>query len=761
MKWIIVCVLWVFAAIIVGCAVYGKAKRSDNRMERIVRILMLCAAVAISVNGLAIAMPWELPSCIAYSVYTVCVDAVVLVLFRYGIRYTGLLSDKNPAIRITAIVAAVDALFMLLNPFLHIMYRTELNSTGEFYRIAHRTPLYLYHIVLVYLLVISTIVMLSIRAAKTPRIYRVKYVTVLVSLVLVLASHIGFLTLRLDFDVSLIVYSFIALSIFFFTLMFVPSGIVESLLTVAVKNMTDGIVCVDINGNCVYANKPAMEMLTTSSYETISEAFRIIGAKRGLESKNEAQWEAIRGKGDDAQYYDAEYKRLFSKKGDYLGCFYIIHDKTAEVNKLKAEQYKSSHDKLTGILNREHFYRAASERITAHPYTKFLIVCTDIKDFKVVNDVYGIETGDRILKNIAARMAKTMPAFTVGRITGDRFAMCLPKDKFNERNFVEEAQKMGRLDDNSVFRAHIHIGVYEVTDRDMAVAVMVDRAQLAIQSIKNSYSEYIAYYSDELREGLVSEQNMVSEFDSALADGQFRMFLQPQISAVTGKPIGGEALVRWLHPEKGMIPPFKFIPAFERTGLISRLDMEIWEQACKKLREWQDAGLDYHISVNISPKDFYFTDVYAAITGLVEKYGISPHKLNLEITETAMMTDLNNQLELVERLREYGFAVEIDDFGSGYSSLNTLKDMNVDTIKIDMGFLRETEHRDRSRSILRMIIALSKQLGLEVITEGVETEEQTKFLAEFGCDVFQGYFFSKPIPVEEFEQKYFSEEQKA
>jgi EAL domain-containing protein (putative c-di-GMP-specific phosphodiesterase class I) len=193
----------------------------------------------------------------------------------------------------------------------------------------------------------------------------------------------------------------------------------------------------------------------------------------------------------------------------------------------------------------------------------------------------------------------------------------------------------------------------------------------------------------------------------------------------------------------------------ERTGLICRLDKYIWELACKKLREWKDSGLkDCHISVNISSKDFYLTDIYSTFTELVEKYEISPQKLRLEITETAIMRDLETQLELIERLRNYGFAVEIDDFGSGYSSLNMLKDMNVDTLKIDMGFLRRTDYEERSRTILKTVISLSKQLGMEVVTEGVETEEQVNFLEASGCDIFQGYYFAKPMPTEEFEKKY-------
>ena len=197
--------------------------------------------------------------------------------------------------------------------------------------------------------------------------------------------------------------------------------------------------------------------------------------------------------------------------------------------------------------------------------------------------------------------------------------------------------------------------------------------------------------------------------------------------------LGAEALVRWQHPKRGLIFPGEFIEVFEKTGLIYRLDMFVWELAVQKLAEWQkDGRSDLYISVNISTKDFYYMNVYETITKLVEKYGIIPSTLKLEITETAIMTGTAGELEIVERFRKYGFEVEIDDFGSGYSSLNTLKDM----------------------SIINTIISLTRTLGLSVVTEGVETREQVDKLTQMGCGVYQGYYFSKPIPVKQFEETY-------
>ena len=252
----------------------------------------------------------------------------------------------------------------------------------------------------------------------------------------------------------------------------------------------------------------------------------------------------------------------------------------------------------------------------------------------------------------------------------------------------------------------------------------------------------------------IEERRIIGEFERALEQNEFVMFLQPQVDEA-GKAYGAEALVRWEHPERGLLSPAVFIDILEKAGLIYKLDRYIWEKAAEKLAEWKknNAGA-YHISVNISTKDFYLVDVYETFTGLVQKYEIDPEMLKLEITETALMSDFKKNMEILKRLQDFGFKIEIDDFGSGYSSLNMLKDISADVLKIDMGFLRASENEVKGKDILESIIVLADKLGMEVITEGVETEKQLSMLTRMGCKMFQGYYFSRPVPVDEFEEKY-------
>ena len=232
------------------------------------------------------------------------------------------------------------------------------------------------------------------------------------------------------------------------------------------------------------------------------------------------------------------------------------------------------------------------------------------------------------------------------------------------------------------------------------------------------------------------------------------MYLQP-LARKDGTVIGAEALARWCLPDGTVMPPGDFIETLENAGLIQRLDMHIWELAVKQLRAWKGTGLEkLSISVNMSAKDFYSIDVYEVLTGLVDRYGVDSRMLRLEITETALLVDPEKSDAVVSKLRNRGFLVEIDDFGKGFSSLSLLKNIRADVLKIDMGFLREIRDDERSRIILRSVICLAEALGMDVITEGVETEQQLKALSEMGCSHFQGYYFSKPIPAEEFERKY-------
>lgn len=678
----------------------------------------------------------------------------------YALKYTRVYEPKPAMKWLLYAVIAVDALLMFLNVFVDqvFIFRCgQIEHAGSrFFDIAERGSLYNFHRLVIYGLVVLVVLPLCVKIAKSPLMYRKKYWLTLLCLVVIIAANVIYLVLKLKIDYSVVCYGLMAVAIYYFNVVYVPHGLVEGLLTTSIRNMDDSIICFDVEGSCIYVNSIAYSYFGTDDPQAFADYYRKWMDGRKLSEVEDVIWKEMKETGSSLKYYEVQFKRLGDPSGNFVGCFFKMHDETEEMQKLAAERFRATHDRLTGIYNREYFYEVVEKTVRKAEPNTYCIVCSDIKNFKLVNDVFGINVGDGILINFADTLKRLAGENSIfGRLGGDRFAICMPKARFDPNRFTDEIRRIGETSGTSTYRIYTHLGVYDIVNPEIAASLMCDRALMAIKTIKSSLADTIARYDDGMRETTISEQKVTSEFKDALEGGQFCFYLQPQIS-VRGRVLGGEALVRWNHPERGVVYPGDFVGILERTGLICRLDMYIWECACRKLREWSDRGFsEYHISVNISPKDFYFTDIYKTFTTLVEKYDVNPRQLRLEITETAIINDFKKQLLLIQRLQEFGFLVEMDDFGSGYSSLNMLKDIPVNTLKVDMGFLRDTEHQERSRMILRTIITLAKQLGMEVITEGVETQEQVDFLTEVGCDVFQGYYFAKPIPVDDFEKKYF------
>ena len=440
--------------------------------------------------------------------------------------------------------------------------------------------------------------------------------------------------------------------------------------------------------------------------------------------------------------------RLLAALGSYLG---TTRENAAVYAKL---EYRLNYDSLTKAYNRYGFYKNAQKLIKEHTDTEYCLILSDIKSFKLINEIYGENIADKILIDEVNIIRQKMKGNSVlGRLNGDIIAMVIPKEYLSEKEFSDMIKLLSDRYSNKNFRLHIYLGVNYIKDVNETIRQMVDKVSLVIMKSKGNMSNYILYYDENSYRNDIFKQQLIGEFETALNENQFCMYLQPQTDK-DGNMLGAEALIRWNHPNMGLIMPGAFIECFEDAGLIYRLDNYIWEEAAKQLKIWKDSGYNYYISVNISAKDFYHIDVYQTFKNLVSKYGIDTDKLHIEITETALSEDKQAAHKTIERLHDEGFIIEIDDFGSGYSSFNFLKDVCADVIKIDRVFLKKSSHEERGEQILRSIISLSHDIGMDVITEGVENVDQLSMLAKMNCDWFQGYYFSKPITVGDFEEKY-------
>ena len=304
-------------------------------------------------------------------------------------------------------------------------------------------------------------------------------------------------------------------------------------------------------------------------------------------------------------------------------------------------------------------------------------------------------------------------------------------------------------------RGHLRIGVYRQTDKNLPMERCFDRAKMAADLIRNNYDQGISVYDDDLHEQDLKNQKLINDMQKAIDEKQFLVYYQPKYDITGDKPVlkSAEALIRWKHPEIGMISPGIFIPLFEKNGLIQRLDRYVWKEAAEQMRRWREKfGITLSISVNVSRIDMYAPDFISYLMGLVKENEIDPRDYFLEITESAYTENSAQLIRIVEELRGYGFHIEMDDFGSGYSSLNMLAEMPIDVLKLDMRFIRNLHNSDRNTRMVELMLDIAHRLDVIAVAEGVETEEQMLDLKRMGCQRIQGYYFSGPVPPEEFER---------
>ncbi|MDU2448224.1 MAG: GGDEF domain-containing phosphodiesterase, partial [Eggerthella sp.] len=407
-------------------------------------------------------------------------------------------------------------------------------------------------------------------------------------------------------------------------------------------------------------------------------------------------------------------------------------------------------DAATGLLGKEAFFDEAAAYLRHSGARDVSIVCFDVDHFKLFNDLHGLDCGDELLRYLGRALALRFSpdeAQPLARLAADTFALCATgiRPECVERILVDISSECPNGID-----AIVRAGVYRIEDPASPVSIMCDRAVIALRTVKGSYFDRVALYDPGMREALVLEREVVAGIESALREDRIELFLQPKCNIRTGKIVGAEALARWRHPERGIVAPGEFIPLIERNGLVRSLDLRVWEKTAAWIRGLIDEGVQpVPVSVNVSRADIYLVDVAAELHALVERYGIDPSLIEVEITESAYSERPDRIVAAFDALAERGFTVLMDDFGSGYSSLNMLKDINVDVLKIDMRFLDRDDRR--SKDIMESVIRMARWLDLPVIAEGVETREQVNFLLDVGCSYAQGYYYARPMEAAAFE----------
>lgn len=414
----------------------------------------------------------------------------------------------------------------------------------------------------------------------------------------------------------------------------------------------------------------------------------------------------------------------------------------------------AEHDRLTGLYTRNFFIEYANRLYKYHPEMHFDAVVMNIEKFHTVNALNGRDFGDEVLKCIGKAITEFL-AETDGiacRFEADSFAIfCTAQPDY--RALLDRIQNKVNGISNRV-DVHVRMGV-KPWQEGVKPLLQFDQAVAASSKVRGNYKDPLMIYGVEMMEKELLDQRLFNDLRTAVEDYQFKVYYQPKYDIQCNPPrlASAEALIRWVHPDLGFIRPDDFVPLFEGNGVIGIVDHFVWDETAKQIKAWKDKyNFTLPVSVNLSRSDVFDPDLTDRMRKLVEDNGLSYSDIKIELTESAYTENVDGVLEVIGRLQKTGFDIEMDDFGSGYSSLNMLSDMPFDVLKMDMKFVRNIENNTTDRRLVKLILDIAKYLNVKVVAEGVETEKQMEFLRKNRCDLVQGYYFSKPIPPEEFEK---------
>ena len=429
--------------------------------------------------------------------------------------------------------------------------------------------------------------------------------------------------------------------------------------------------------------------------------------------------------------------------------------RTIELSEDREIIQSTERDALTGLYNKEYFYRYAQQFDLYHKDLVMDAMIVDVNHFHMLNERYGKAYGDEVLKRIGQQLLELVAetGAIACRKEADTFLIYIPHGQ--EYQPLMEKASVGLSDSGFMGnRVRLRMGVYENVDKALDIERRFDRAKMAADTVKGSFTRTLGVYDETLHKQELYAEQLIEDFQRAIDEKQFKVFYQPKFNVQADVPVlaSAEALVRWEHPTLGMINPGIFISLFEENGLILKLDTYVWQEAARQIQDWRNRyGFVVPVSVNVSRVDMYDPNLTNTLEAIVKEHGLSFSDLMLEVTESAYTQDSRQIISTVEALRAMGFRIEMDDFGTGYSSLNMISTLPIDALKLDMEFIRSAFKPGGDTHMIEVIIDIAEYLAVPVIAEGVETEEQFSVLKAAGCDMIQGYFFSKPVPAAEFE----------
>jgi len=644
------------------------------------------------------------------------------------------------------IILCLDSAVLLTNPINQFAFGfTVRNGMYTTYMQIDPKPLYYIHCLLIIAMIIWLLTALIIKTISSPVYYKPRYIIIQIVIFLVVVTNSFFnFSNKSTIDISRFIYGLGALLFFYLTYDFQPRGLVRELREYVNDNISDAVILYDILGNVIERNEIVTQLFSYEEYSTKDNLLALIDE------------EIVIGKSIhkfDNKIFEINYNPFYDRENAYVASSFIFHDVTESMHRVEREHRVATIDALTGLHNRLGFLEAAPTFISMNnTHGAYAVMVSGICNFKGINSLYGTRAGDKVLKEIAriyGEYSKDIP-MEYGRTAEGKFSCVIPFE--NVDTLINDLSRINLVLDSEVeITVDMCHGFVVMHDRTKTVEHYYELAVLALARCKQQMTSSALEYSQDMAEEQVRKQKLLSAMHDSVANREFYIELQPQIDLAKNKVVGAEALVRWNHPTLGRISPAEFIPLFESNGFVTKLDRYVWNEAAEILHRFNEVGLyDGSISINVSQIDIMCLDVVGELSKIVKKHEIPPEKLHIEITESACVNNQETLISTLNELRSMGFVIEIDDFGSGYSSLNALVHIPFDVVKLDMMFMARSASDEKGDVIMSAVSSMIHELDAEVIVEGIETIENVEMAVHLNADIAQGFYYSKSLTIEKF-----------
>ncbi len=730
--------LFVIDLLIISFYIIKSYNMNDEVGKRLGRVFIGCFCVVIT-YGLTFLIHVPIVMSVLHSLYFISIDWMLWFLILFVDYYI-----KHPVNKvlhhITVIYLIFDTVILTINPWTNIaMGYTVIQFHG--YEILDYIPKVLYnmHLLFDYIIIIYMMHNLVEQAVKLPAHYKMKPIMLVCTMGSVIIVNSLFILLnRTPVDYSVFIYGIGVIVTYHFIKEYIPAKLVSEVKSVVDDSLYDATAVYDMEGRLLTSNAVAKEIFELSENDDLERLLRYLG---DFHDGDELEF--------DGKYFEIHRLDSYDDHGLLIASAFVGHDVTLRRKSMEEVHRMAIYDALTESYNKNGFMSACRECDTLN---KSALVVLGVQNFKGVNNLYGNVFGDKVLKSVASELKEFHKMFGIiyGRTAEGKFAILVKKEFVKDFLYHFEYINV-HLSDSVEIRMNLYLGYTYVTG-DVILERVYEQSNMAASRAKEKFTSRIVEYTEELDRDLMYKQSLVMDLERAIEENEFFFVIQPLIDAKSKKVHGGEALARWKHHKYGLISPVTFIPLFEENGFIARLDVNIWEQVIATLRQMQDED-QYHgyLSINVSQIDVESLHVVDILNDLCAKYSVEHEFIHVEITESILAADAAGFKRTMQDLANEGYVIVIDDFGSGYSFLNMMSDMDFDEIKMDMKFMIHASSH-KSSIVIPAIAHMIHELGCTLVIEGVETEEQEEMALKAEGDIFQGFLYSKPIAVEDFRE---------